>query len=97
MNGDSHSTRKLSIDCTHAHHHTHNHASEPIVNDMEIIDLDEFDIDTQAQRKRDRRKLTIAVILCLIFFGIELAGGLVSGSLAILSDSFHLLSGAYLI
>ncbi|ORZ38131.1 cation efflux family-domain-containing protein [Catenaria anguillulae PL171] len=38
------------------------------------------------------RKLWIATILCSIFFVIELVGGIMSNSLAILSDSFHLLS-----
>ncbi|KAJ3052098.1 hypothetical protein HK097_006899 [Rhizophlyctis rosea] len=41
---------------------------------------------------RDRRKLIIATTLCFAFFILELVAGIVAGSLAILSDSFHLLS-----
>ncbi|RKO90662.1 hypothetical protein BDK51DRAFT_15297, partial [Blyttiomyces helicus] len=39
-----------------------------------------------------RRKLWLATTLCFAFFLVELAAGLYAGSLAILSDSFHLLS-----
>ncbi|KAI9138688.1 cation efflux protein, partial [Paraphysoderma sedebokerense] len=39
-----------------------------------------------------KRKLWIASALCFMFFVVELVGGILSGSLAILSDSFHLLS-----
>ncbi|KAJ3134265.1 hypothetical protein HDU90_005131 [Geranomyces variabilis] len=38
------------------------------------------------------RKLLIATALCFLFFAVELFAGLWAGSLAILSDSFHLLS-----
>ncbi|KAJ3037262.1 hypothetical protein HDV00_001827 [Rhizophlyctis rosea] len=41
---------------------------------------------------RDKRKLIIATSLCFAFFILELVAGIISGSLAILSDSFHLLS-----
>ncbi|KAJ3125166.1 hypothetical protein HK098_000540 [Nowakowskiella sp. JEL0407] len=40
----------------------------------------------------NKRKLIIAIVLCFGFFLIELLAGIFSGSLAILSDSFHLLS-----
>lgn len=42
---------------------------------------------------RSARKLWVATGISLIFFSIELVGGLIAGSLALLSDSFHLLSG----
>lgn len=38
------------------------------------------------------RKLIIAVILCIIFMSVEVAGGLAANSLAILTDAAHLLS-----
>ena len=41
---------------------------------------------------REQRKLTIAVVLCMCFFAVELAGGWWTQSLALYSDSFHLLS-----
>ncbi|CAG8555319.1 7613_t:CDS:2 [Cetraspora pellucida] len=38
------------------------------------------------------KKLWIAIVISLTFFAIELIGGIIAGSLALLSDSFHLLS-----
>jgi zinc transporter 2 len=38
------------------------------------------------------RRLKIAVCVCVVFFLVELAGGLYTGSLALLSDSTHLLT-----
>lgn len=37
-------------------------------------------------------KLKLAIVLCFVFMAIEVAGGLVSGSLAILTDAAHLLT-----
>ncbi|GBC07774.1 hypothetical protein RclHR1_07690008 [Rhizophagus clarus] len=42
--------------------------------------------------KRYASKLWIAIVISLSFFVIELIGGFIAGSLALLSDSFHLLS-----
>ncbi|KAJ3417091.1 Metal tolerance protein 1 [Chytridiales sp. JEL 0842] len=49
---------------------------------------DSHDDETEASRK----KLIRAVMLCFVFFLVELFAGIWAGSLAILSDSFHLLS-----
>jgi zinc transporter 2 len=38
------------------------------------------------------KRLKIAVAICVVFFLVELAGGLYTGSLALLSDSTHLLT-----
>ena len=40
----------------------------------------------------DKRKLLLAIFVSTLFFFVELVGGVVAGSLALLSDSFHLLS-----
>ncbi|KAJ3417089.1 hypothetical protein HDV05_006948 [Chytridiales sp. JEL 0842] len=58
---------------------------------------EEEEEDSDIHRKQDtidrgRTKLIRAASLCFLFFLIELFAGLWSGSLAILSDSFHLLS-----
>lgn len=50
-------------------------------------------VDLQA-RSVAARKLIIAVGLCVIFIAVEVAGGLVSRSLAVLTDAAHLLSDA---
>lgn len=43
-------------------------------------------------RSSDSKKLGIAVVLCLIFIAVEVTGGLISHSLAVLTDAAHLLS-----
>ncbi len=45
-----------------------------------------------AQRATSSRKLVKAVVLCLIFMMLEVAGGIFANSLAILTDAAHLLS-----
>lgn len=46
----------------------------------------------QSERAKASRKLTIAVVICLIFMAAEIAGGIIANSLAILTDAAHLLS-----
>jgi hypothetical protein len=47
----------------------------------------------QAARKtHEKRKLLLAIGLCTLFFTIELVGGTLAHSLAVLNDAFHLLS-----
>jgi cobalt-zinc-cadmium efflux system protein len=45
-----------------------------------------------AERKRDFRRLLIAIALTGVIFVAEIAGGLYSGSLALLSDAGHMLT-----
>ncbi|KAJ4851503.1 Metal tolerance protein 1 [Turnera subulata] len=44
------------------------------------------------ERSQSMRKLWIAVVLCVIFMSVEVAGGIKANSLAILTDAAHLLS-----
>ncbi|GAB4858110.1 Metal tolerance protein 1 [Ancistrocladus abbreviatus] len=44
------------------------------------------------ERSASMRKLIMAVILCVIFMSVEVAGGIKANSLAILTDAAHLLS-----
>lgn len=44
----------------------------------------------------EEKRLIIALCLSAMFFLVELGGGLWSNSLALLSDSFHLLTGNYI-
>ncbi|XP_010251357.1 PREDICTED: metal tolerance protein 1-like [Nelumbo nucifera] len=44
------------------------------------------------ERNASMRKLLIAVVLCVIFMSVEVAGGIKANSLAILTDAAHLLS-----
>ncbi|CAL9180368.1 unnamed protein product [Musa hybrid cultivar] len=54
------------------------------------------DIRTSSKDAKERsasmRKLLMAVILCVIFMSVEVAGGIAANSLAILTDAAHLLS-----
>ncbi|KAK4400233.1 Metal tolerance protein A2 [Sesamum angolense] len=44
------------------------------------------------ERSASMKKLLIAVVLCIIFMSVEVAGGIKANSLAILTDAAHLLS-----
>ncbi|KAG8663682.1 metal tolerance protein 1 isoform X1 [Manihot esculenta] len=44
------------------------------------------------ERSASMRKLLVAVALCVIFMSVEVGGGIVANSLAILTDAAHLLS-----
>lgn len=44
------------------------------------------------ENNADIRKLLLTAVLTLIFFGIEVVGGYISGSLALFSDAAHMLS-----
>jgi cobalt-zinc-cadmium efflux system protein len=49
--------------------------------------------DTMAHEHRDyKRSLQLALVITTLFFVIELAGGILSGSLALVSDAGHMLS-----
>lgn len=46
--------------------------------------------------RRSQKRLAIALVFCILFMFIEMAGGYLSGSLAIMTDAVHLLSGTIL-
>ena len=48
--------------------------------------------DETAHRADVQRRLKCASLLCLIFLIAEIVGGIISGSLAVLSDAAHLSS-----
>ncbi|KAK3832530.1 MAG: cation efflux protein, partial [Linnemannia elongata] len=49
-------------------------------------------LEALRESEKDKRRLKIAIGLCSTFFVVELLGGLWAESLALLSDSFHLLT-----
>ncbi|KAF9109049.1 hypothetical protein BGX27_008051 [Mortierella sp. AM989] len=75
-----------STDCDHGYR-----ASS---SDDGIDDCDEEPMLLEAQKEseKDKMRLKIAIGLCSTFFVVELLGGLWTESLALLSDSFHLLT-----
>jgi zinc transporter 2 len=50
------------------------------------------EVECESPRDDNLKRLKLAVTICAIFFIIELVGGLYTGSLALLSDSTHLLT-----
>lgn len=46
----------------------------------------------EVERRESSRKLSRAVVICLFFMALEVAGGLYANSLAILTDAAHLLT-----
>lgn len=46
----------------------------------------------EVERRESSRKLSRAVMICLFFMAVEVAGGLYANSLAILTDAAHLLT-----
>ena len=58
---------------------TPQHCHEDVFDEMDTSDL-------------SRKKLLIASVLCLSFMSAEIAGGLLSSSLAIMTDALHLLT-----
>lgn len=57
--------------------HEHGHGHGPSASDM---------------RQQNRRRLLFVLLLALSYAGIELVGGLITGSLALLADSLHMVS-----
>ncbi|KAF9191770.1 hypothetical protein BGZ50_009142 [Haplosporangium sp. Z 11] len=90
------------------HHHHHSDSSHTLLkissasteNNLDIDDLDDgsddgeepLSLEALRESKRDNKRLKIAIGLCSTFFVIELIGAMWAESLALLSDSFHLLS-----
>ena len=60
-----------------------------------IDDTPEVVCEGYENNDASKNKLIKVIFVSTFFFLLELTGGLVSGSLALLSDSFHLLSGKY--
>jgi cobalt-zinc-cadmium efflux system protein len=55
---------------------------------------DDGDRHDHAHRARDRRALSVALVLVVAFMVFEIAAGIVSDSLAVLADAGHMLSDA---
>ena len=85
---------------SHQHCHGHDHGHGHGHDDSSGVDADATGGADDSHRKNDIahdadkvqrqnviRRLKIASLLCFTFFLVEVAGGLLSGSLAILSDA----------
>ena len=68
----------------HGHGHEHGHGHGHGLNALDAVNAG----------ARYRRPLTAAFVLTVLFVGVEFATGIMSGSLALLSDAGHMLSDA---
>jgi cobalt-zinc-cadmium efflux system protein len=66
---------------THAHDHAHVHAHAPG--------------DRASLRRHDRRRLAAVLALSSVYLVAEVAGGLATGSLALLADAGHMLADVF--
>ena len=87
----------MGHDHSHGHSHNHNgngssHCDEEVGNhNHEEEKVKKLAGTTEQERRQEvLRKLKTASSLCFVFFLIEVIGGLLSGSLAVLSDAAHL-------
>jgi zinc transporter 2 len=91
-----HDTHHASHDHDHVHsceHGSHDHASQHHDDDDGDGDGDGDDDDDEVHRQEFvMRRLKTASALCVTFLLVEVTGGYLAGSLAILSDAAHLLA-----
>ena len=88
----------MSHSHSHSHDEAHHHEQHPNASIEDDADdcrslLDHHHDDDEVQRQvMVVRRLKIASFLCLTFLIVEVTGGYLAGSLAILSDAAHLLA-----
>lgn len=56
------------------------------------LEHDKKFIKKVAEGKRAMKKLFFVAVICFLFMGLEFAGGILSGSLAVLTDAAHMFS-----
>eukprot|EP00759_Apiculatamorpha_spiralis_P031688 PhF_6_TR33547/c0_g1_i3/m.48911/K14689/SLC30A2, ZNT2; solute carrier family 30 (zinc transporter), member 2 len=82
----------------HSHHHHHVHEDDEEASETHHCCPHEENAGTQPTSRSSsfshatRRKLWIALTCCCVFMVIEFIGGILGGSLALLSDAVHMLS-----
>lgn len=52
-----------------------------------------IDAENENQKKKDTKKLTLIIFLCAFFMIAEIIGGVCAGSLSVITDAAHLLTG----
>lgn len=75
-------------DHTHSHSHAHNQPHGHGVRDATLPAVEGGD----EPRRRNRRRLLLALALAAIYMVAEIVGGLLTGSLALLADAGHMAS-----
>lgn len=73
----------------HDDHHDHSHGHHH--NDHEVPSPPHTELFTEKERRHQvLKKLKTASLLCFTFLVVEVVGGILAGSLAVLSDAAHL-------
>jgi cobalt-zinc-cadmium efflux system protein len=75
----------------HHHHHDHGHAHD---HGHGHFDCERPDDHPTILSKRHMRALKWVFILTVVYLVVEIAGGLMTGSLALLADGFHMFADA---
>ena len=97
--GHSHEHQHEHHHCSHdhSHGHSHGHSESNETNDSHDAHAEHNhrSIKSSAITEKERRhqvlkKLKTASLLCLTFLIVEVIGGILAGSLAVLSDAAHL-------
>mmetsp|Transcript_261 Transcript_261/g.366 ORF Transcript_261/g.366 Transcript_261/m.366 type:complete len:511 (-) Transcript_261:125-1657(-) len=88
--GHDHHANEQDHDGHDHKHHGHNHHAHDEPNVSFNVEKEKDDDDESNRRKNVLLRLKIASLLCLSFFLVEVIGGILSGSLAVLSDAAHL-------
>ncbi|KAF9951916.1 hypothetical protein BGZ72_006667 [Mortierella alpina] len=78
--------------CSHSIDDGHERRLLHVPEDNEDDEDEPITLEELKESEKDKMRLKIAIGLCSTFFVVELVGGLWSDSLALLSDSFHLLT-----
>lgn len=80
----------------HDHDHKHSHSKSPktskIYNGVVHQETSPILIENTAANEDTLRKLWLVSAICLVFMAIEVTGGYLAGSIAIMSDAAHLFS-----
>ncbi|WNS41834.1 cation diffusion facilitator family transporter [Paenibacillus sp. MMS20-IR301] len=88
----SHEHHSHSLSNSHPHSHTHNHSHAPSTSHSHVHDHAHGHSHAHSHAPDNKKGLLIALIITGGIMFLEFFGGLVTGSLALLSDSGHMLS-----
>lgn len=76
----------------HAHSHAHSHGGASCEGSHGLFDAHHHDWSHLAMQPRSRRMLTLALAVQFAFLVLEVVGGIITNSLALLGDAAHMLA-----
>jgi len=86
--GHSHGHSRSSSKDSHDHSHGHNGWEESLAHDHH----DKKRTFSEVEADRDQRRLMYAMMFVTVFFIVEVVGGIIASSIAIMTDAAHLLT-----